>query len=308
MSYKATVYKVFIASPSDVVEERQIVKKVIAKWNSINSEITKSILLPVEKGYNTAPELYKNGQHVINEEALADSDLLIAIFFKRIGTKTANFKSGTVEEIERHVANRKLAMLYFSNEKFDMTEDYEQKKLLDAYKEECRERGLYQEFNNVSDFEEILFNNISQKMRVGKLRTTFDSDILATVKNDVELSEKIKKYVPMVSKNLLMKIYDEIRSDDVWLEILKKLKESPADLRDILLFLAKNRAFRHYVYKYGYIDLANVNQDIFGDFMNDLYVVDKFEFYSILEEGLLKRSDYTIKMLNLMGIDLKYLK
>ncbi len=37
MPYQANVYKVMIASPSDVEEERKIAREVIHEWNAINS-------------------------------------------------------------------------------------------------------------------------------------------------------------------------------------------------------------------------------------------------------------------------------
>lgn len=41
----------------------------------------------------------QDGQAVINEQILKSSDILIAIFGNRIGTRTTNNRSGTVEEI-----------------------------------------------------------------------------------------------------------------------------------------------------------------------------------------------------------------
>ena len=47
MSYKVRAFKVFIASPSDVLQEREIVRSVISRWNSINSEREKIVLIPI---------------------------------------------------------------------------------------------------------------------------------------------------------------------------------------------------------------------------------------------------------------------
>ena len=37
MSYNATVYRILIASPSDVAEEREITSRLIQNWNDVNS-------------------------------------------------------------------------------------------------------------------------------------------------------------------------------------------------------------------------------------------------------------------------------
>ena len=47
MSYYARIFKVMIASPSDVTRERNIIRKVLYEWNAINSDSRKIVLLPV---------------------------------------------------------------------------------------------------------------------------------------------------------------------------------------------------------------------------------------------------------------------
>ena len=42
--YKATVIELFIASPSDVQQERAMVREVINDWNSLNSKSRKVVL------------------------------------------------------------------------------------------------------------------------------------------------------------------------------------------------------------------------------------------------------------------------
>ena len=57
MSYKARVFRVFIASPSDVLLEREITRNVLEQWNSINSEREKIVLVPIGWETNAAPEM-----------------------------------------------------------------------------------------------------------------------------------------------------------------------------------------------------------------------------------------------------------
>ena len=47
VSYAAEVYKVLIASPSDVAEERNVVREVVHEWNAIRSEHERIVLMPV---------------------------------------------------------------------------------------------------------------------------------------------------------------------------------------------------------------------------------------------------------------------
>ena len=45
MSFDAKVYKVLIASPGDVPDERTAISEVISNWNNINSEQQKVVLI-----------------------------------------------------------------------------------------------------------------------------------------------------------------------------------------------------------------------------------------------------------------------
>ena len=46
MSYKANVYNVMIASPSDVAKERAKVVEALAEWNRHNTAERKCVFLP----------------------------------------------------------------------------------------------------------------------------------------------------------------------------------------------------------------------------------------------------------------------
>lgn len=54
-------------------------------------------------------------QAIINKQLLEQSDLLVAVFWTRLGSPTGATNSGTVEEIEEHLAAKKPTMLYFSS-------------------------------------------------------------------------------------------------------------------------------------------------------------------------------------------------
>lgn len=55
-------------------------------------------------------------QEIINNQILDKCDFLVGVFWTRIGTATTEYASGTVEEIEKHIAADKPAMLYFSSQ------------------------------------------------------------------------------------------------------------------------------------------------------------------------------------------------
>ena len=114
MSYQSTVIPVMIASPGDVLEERNVARDIIHEWNYIHSPSTNTVLIPVGWETHSPPDLGGRPQQLINDRVLKDCDLLVGIFWTRLGTPTGESASGTAEEIEKHIAAGKPAMVYFS--------------------------------------------------------------------------------------------------------------------------------------------------------------------------------------------------
>lgn len=301
MSYDAKIYKVFIASPSDVAKERDVVCSVIARWNAINAENHGVILLPVGWDTHSAPESGRTAQDYINEEILDRCDILIGIFWSRIGSPTKHFNSGTEEEIARHIGSRKLAMLYFSKKDYPSDVDTEQLNKVREFKKRYQNESLYREFLDANDLYNKLYDHIQIKVNEGKFRSTRDSDLLAKIKDDDELAKQIERYIPFVSKNLLEVIVDENRSDPVWEALVSKLVKSPVYLCESLLFLARRGAFKHKVYTLGYPLLAKCSQHDFGTFIHALHSINKYEFFDIYNQGLLEDSDLARRLPGLIS-------
>jgi hypothetical protein len=149
MGFQANVLKVMVASPGDVAIEREIITKEIYRWNNANAVSRKMMLQPVKWETHSSPQMGARPQEILNEHLLIDADLVVGIFGTRIGTATTEFISGSVEEIKKHVAAGKLAMLYFSHVPIDPNSiDPNQWSALQAFKEECRIGGLYAEYSS----------------------------------------------------------------------------------------------------------------------------------------------------------------
>lgn len=163
MPYTASVHKVMIASPSDVATERQIIRDVIHEWNAVHSEDKQIVLMPVSWETHSSPNLGERAQDVINKHVLSGADLLVATFWTRIGSPTGNSPSGTVEEIEEHLAEGKPAMLYFSTEPVRLDSvDEEQYVALRNFKNECLERGLIVEYDSKANFKDSFARHLAQ--------------------------------------------------------------------------------------------------------------------------------------------------
>jgi Domain of unknown function (DUF4062) len=149
MSFDAKVLQVMIASPGDVSKERDAATEEINDWNAINSISRNIVLLPVKWETHTTPQYGKHPQAFVNKQILNDADILIGIFGLRLGTSTPDFKSGTVEEITLHANAQKVVKLYFSLAHLPQDYDKEQHEALVKFREECRDKSLYQPFNDL---------------------------------------------------------------------------------------------------------------------------------------------------------------
>ena len=76
-------------------------------------------------------------QALINERVLAYSELMVGIFWSRLGTPTGGCPSGSVEEIQRHMSAGKPAMLYFSEARVPEDVDAEQLAALQQFRHWC---------------------------------------------------------------------------------------------------------------------------------------------------------------------------
>lgn len=163
MPYKAKVIKVMIATPSDVARERQLVRDVVYEWNYVHSEDKDIVLLPVGWESHASPSMEDRPQSIINKQVLKNCDILIAVFWTRLGSPTGKAASGTVEEIEEHLKAGKPAMIYFSSVPVVLESvDQKQYEALKKFKEECRQRGLIAEYNTPEDFKDKLSRQLAQ--------------------------------------------------------------------------------------------------------------------------------------------------
>ena len=158
--FEARVYNVFIASPGDAAELRQIARDVILQWNDRHADALSVVLLPKMWEKNTAPG-NAPAQEIINREALDGSDLVIAVWRYLWG-------AGTEEEVERSIRdNSREVMQYFSVE--PVPRQYvgdERQQKLQAYQEKMTTAGepYYRTYSGPEDFRKVLAGHLELKV------------------------------------------------------------------------------------------------------------------------------------------------
>lgn len=106
--------------------------------------------------------LGNRAQGVINEQLVNGCDMLIGVFWTRLGSPTGVSESGTVGEIECLIENQKPVMLYFSSQQVDIgTLDVDQLSALRTFQKKMQKIGLTGSYRDINDFKEQLASQIS---------------------------------------------------------------------------------------------------------------------------------------------------
>lgn len=150
MTFQAQVVRVLIASPSDVVGERDEIESAIHRWNADHAETSRTVLMPVRWETAATAESGERPQAIVNRQIVDSADVLLGVFWTRLGTATGEAESGTVEEIRRFTAADKSVSLFFSSRPVVAdTIDTEQLSALRAFRDEALAKGLVGQFEDV---------------------------------------------------------------------------------------------------------------------------------------------------------------
>lgn len=190
MAYQATIIRVFIASPGDVPQERESIRSVVADWNAVHGATRKIILEPVGWETHAVPRLGERPQSIINGQILHDADVLIGVFWTRLGTATGDYASGTVEEIEEHLKAKKPALIYFSNAPVRLDSvDEQQYSALKSFRSSLEQRGLIHPYDDLVQFRQKLANHLARLLNEAPFLEFSASDTSSPVESTFVPSE-----------------------------------------------------------------------------------------------------------------------
>src|SRR5664279_2408834 len=166
--------KVFIASPSDVTDERNALRRLLRDINDVLTFLDPTRNLRTELvGYETDsyPD-YGSPQDVINRQIPVDYDIFVGIMWKRCGTPTKNAPSGTIEEYRRACEKRKQGglpriMFYFCDEPIALPSEEELLQLGEVlkFRREVNELGLTSSYPSHGEFIEHVRGGLLRAIR-----------------------------------------------------------------------------------------------------------------------------------------------
>lgn len=73
----------------------------VSRWNAIYGQQFAAVVVPTNWQQHSVAEHGVRPQEALNTQLVDDADIVIAIFWHRLGSPTGEAESGTVEEIER---------------------------------------------------------------------------------------------------------------------------------------------------------------------------------------------------------------
>ena len=102
-----------ISAPSDI-EDRDIaaVYAAIRRWNVLYGASFASVIVPMHWGEHASSLHGQRPQSTLNQQLVDETDIVLAVFWYRLGSSTGEAVSGTVEELSRAAdADKQVAIL-----------------------------------------------------------------------------------------------------------------------------------------------------------------------------------------------------
>jgi hypothetical protein len=166
--------KVFLASPSDVEEERIALARLVRDINDVLTFLApeKRLSLELVRYETHAYPDFGAPQDVINRQIPDDYDIFVGIMWKRCGTPTRSAPSGTIEEFRRACERRKNGHLprilfYFCEQMIPIPdqEDLEQLAAVVKFRDEIVSLGLTWSYPTHADFSEHVRGGLLRGIR-----------------------------------------------------------------------------------------------------------------------------------------------
>jgi hypothetical protein len=188
MPTKSETYRVLIASPSDLAEERQAATDAVYEWNAQHAAAEAVVLLPVKWETHAMPQSGVRPQEALNRQLVRDADILVGMFWTKLGTSTGVAESGTVEEIDQFVGAGKPTLLYFSSRPIDPNKiDLKQHRNLRSFKSSTYKKALVGSFSGISELQRTLLRDLVRQVRELKPSAPSRSDKLEEAAKLTEL-------------------------------------------------------------------------------------------------------------------------
>jgi hypothetical protein len=220
MTQTINLYRIFVASPSDVKEERLLLEEAINEINlsTLYKNNIRAELVKWETHAN--PDIGDYPQKVVNDAIGDDYDIFLGIFWNKFGSPTEDYNSGTEEELYNAIKTYKAAsrpikiMMYFKQTPVSISEiDTKSIELIRSLRIDLTEQGiLYQDYSTIEEFQKLIRIQLSRQI--------------------IDLSDNHKNGVITIKKSEQL---DEIPKDELGLlDYIELGEENFSNINDII--------------------------------------------------------------------------
>jgi len=209
--------KVFLASPSDVVEERTALARLVRDINDVLAFLAPDKHLTLELvryETHTFPDLGQP-QQVINRQIPLDYDIFVGVMWSRRGTPTETASSGTIEEFRRACERRKKGhlpriMFYFCDQHIPIPDKNELEQLAGVveFRSELEKMGLTASYPSHAEFSEYVRGGLLRAIRDTLLEESEGTQASVLLEPLVVLDRRAQDEVLKLAAD-----YEQIRRD-----------------------------------------------------------------------------------------------
>jgi Domain of unknown function (DUF4062) len=255
--------KVFVASPSDVADERRRLEGVVKEINLTWGKRMGIYLELVGWETHANPDVGMDPQDVINRQIADDYDIFVGILWTRFGTPTKRAESGTAEEFERaykrlqNSPDKLKIMFYFSQAPTSpMDVDPKQLALVSEFRNQLGPKGvLWWSYKRRKEFESFIRIHLSRHIQ--EWGETWETKVGAeitdggrpsiegnTLSANAEVGQE-QSFDDLVNSGqeqvrLLLQVTDQLNNDlefntrniGIWVQALNQIQSLPIEAKD----------------------------------------------------------------------------
>ncbi|MEC4684472.1 MAG: hypothetical protein VST71_01900 [Nitrospirota bacterium] len=196
MARQETILSVFVASPSDVDEERSCLEEVIRDFNTAWARELGIRLELIRWETHAYPSFGEDPQAVINEQIPDDYDLFIGLMWYRFGTSTGRAGSGTVEEFQRakerfdQDPSSLQLMFYFKDAPVPVPPsklDHSQLAKITEFRSNLGDKsGLYWSFVSLEDFEKLVRLHLTRHIQTWRSKHSIEAQHILGIESSIK--------------------------------------------------------------------------------------------------------------------------
>lgn len=326
MPRQTTTYDILFSCPGDVVSHINMVRKAIDSFNETTGMEHQVTFMLRHWSISSYTESGKSGQASINDQFIKKCDAAIAVFGDKFGTPTEEWRSGTEEEIEIFLNEKKQVFMYFYEGGKSKDADPDELKKVREFKKKYSPRGVHASYQNEDQLTSIVKDHLDKWfLHKGKCLLSDDSTIKS--KNIQPKSKQLPQNTFSFKTYNEGKIYDKIFFSKLKFPFdvektqanIKKLIEKissiaiektslksnemqelcivDADEKNIIIEYAKKRKI--FLPK-DFFNLGNLRTHLFNGMVGSDGEKEKYEFIGVLAKNVKEAmvQDFLVKKLN----------